>query len=222
MTQNTLKDKLHKLVGFYFSEDNGVTVVWGKSKAVRAKGAQITLTMLDIIRPYQPINDMINGVPVSYYPSKTTLQVDLFTRGDPLINEAGITAAAVNTAVYDLTDFVNYINSIYVEHWSLINDISIAAGEIHDLTNIINDTAWDYRAMVELDIGFTQSVFGHSGINYEDGIEFDENGNPMPESVFKPTASGGRTKELAGEFTGWFEQVEGPKFELKENNKNGE
>jgi len=216
LTQSELKEKLYKLVSVYFSAANGATVVWGMTKTVSPNAPKITLTALDIVRPYQPITHNKNGIQVSYYPSTTKIQVDLFTKGALPPKEEGIKASAENTALNDMIDFVNFINSQYVIQWSDINDISVFAKEVYDLTDIINDTTWDFRAMVELDIGFTQAAIGHSGINYENRILFDENGDPLP-GAFEITSSGGRTQELADEFTGWFEQVEGP--ELKEKEK---
>ena len=215
MNYRELKNKLYGLVNSYFSE---AIVVWGRVKMVRPPNPLICLTSGSIVRHYQPITQIINGVSVDCYPSSTTVQVDLFTHGHKLSNEVGAKTAMENTAVNDLTAFVNFINSAYTSVWCEENDISILTNQIHDLTELINDAAWDYRAMVELEIGFTQLAVGYAGIMYDDGIAYYENGNPIPTEVdengvpippaYTPSPSGGGSQELANQSSSWFEQVE--------------
>lgn len=208
MTQSELKENLYELVETYFG---GANVVWGMTGAVNPNNPMVSLTMGDIIRHYQPIKQNADGVPVYVYPSTTRLQVDLFTKGAKTTDEPDVKTAMVNTAVNDLTDFVNYLNSIYVDNWSGANDITILANTVRDLTALTNDTSWDYRAMVELEISFTQIASGFTGIGYEDGV-------PYP---FVPTPSGGGTQDLADQTTGWFEQVETPELIQEEDNNDG-
>ena len=207
MTQRELRQKLYELVSAYFK---GATVTWGKvSGTVNPKAPAVVISTVSLQRPYQPIKQMVDGVQVHSYPSQTMLQVDLYTKGASLETAYGITAAHENTAVDDLTDFVNYVNSTEVDHWKGIHDISIMANTVKDLTELINDTTWDYRAMVELEIGFTQTAVGHGGIMWEGGIAYGEDGKPLEEQPeFTPTPSGGRSQEIADQSTGWFEQVE--------------
>jgi hypothetical protein len=200
-----LKALLYDLVSVYFG---GATIVWGQAKTVKPTNPLIALRTISIAGPYTSIAESVNGVPVSYKPSKTALQVDLFTKGAELTDDDGITGAYENTALNDLADFVNFVNSEYVENWCMNNDVSvIVSGPVRDLTELINDASWDYRAMVELEVGFTQVALGYTGTMYEDGVAYDDNGNPIP-NPFEQTPSGGRTQELADDYTGWFEQVE--------------
>ena len=210
MTQSELKKKLYDLVRSYFS---GATVVWGMlSGAVNPSAPLVMLRMGDITRPYQPIKRNVNGVLLYSYPSETTVQIDLFTKGASRNNEAGVSSANENTAVNDLTDFVNFINSAYVDDWSGLNDVSILVNRVRDLTELISDTTWEYRAMAEMEIRFTQTAAGHGGFMYEGGVPLDENGN-FVSGTFANTPSGGRSPEIADQSTGWFEQVEKVKEE---------
>ena len=207
MTLRELKQKLYELTSGYFKN---AIVAWDKvSGAVNPKAPAVVLSTISVQRPYQPIKQTVDGIIVHCYPSKTTLQVDLYTKGALLESGGGnVTAAYENTAVEDLTDFVNYINSVAVDHWSDIHDVSILANEVQDLTELVNDTTWDYRAMVELEIGFTQTAVGHGGIMWEGGITYGEDGKPLSEQPeFTPTPSGGRSQEIADQSTGWFNQV---------------
>ena len=213
MTHSELKAKICELVKSYFG---GATITWSMTGAVRGKAPLVVLDLGDIVRPYQPLRLNKNGIPVDVYPSAVTLQVDLFTKGAPRTVGNGITEARENTAVTDLTDFLNFVNSPSIDDWCELNDIALNADTVRDLTQLINDTSWDFRAMVEIKIGFTQSATGYTGINYEGGVEYDENGMPVfvppgqQQPPFAPTPSGGRTQELADSFTGWFDRVYGP------------
>jgi len=179
MMQSELKRKLESLVSYYFG---GATVVWGQIKMVNPSVPQVTLNMGSVIKPYHPITRWVNGIPVNCFPVTTTMQVDLCTQGGSTGNEISVRSAYENTAINDLLCFVHFIDSAYVDDWSEINDISILAKEVLDLTELINDTSWDYRAMVELEIGFTQFAAGYTGINYEGGFpvpsETDGDENP--------------------------------------------
>jgi len=175
MTQSELKQKLYDLVREYFGK---ASVIWGKVKVVSPAPPQIVLNMGAVTRHYLPIVKWADGVIVNGFPSKTTLQIDLYTKGAPLQSGSGVTAAYENTAVNDLTDFVNYLESPYIDDWRERHDVSISCRHITDLTELINGTTWDYRAMVELEIGFTQTAVGHTGAMYESGMPFHKNGRP--------------------------------------------
>ena len=225
MTLNNVKKLLEEITSTYFS---GGAVIWGQAKAVRPISPVVTLNAGAVMRNFDPITLSVDGVPVNVYPSQTTVQVDIFTRGVKAIDEVpGVYSASINTAVNDMIEFMNFLNSEYVASWCYVNDISITiSGPVNDLTALINDTAWDYRAMVELEIGFTQGASGSTGMNWEGGVGLDEFGNPLPPltdsdgnpildddgnpmfAPFAPNPSGGGSASLADESTGWFEQVD--------------
>jgi len=195
MTQQELKKHLFDLVSVYFSElKSKGNIIWGKHKPVNPNSPMVALTTGSIGRAYHPIRQYKKGIVHDTWPSETSLKVDLFTKGAPITDAPNVTAAMENTAVNDLTDFVIFLNSVYVDHWSYANDISISTNDIHDLTELTNDTSWDYRAMTEIDIGFTQCAVEYAA-------------NPSP-GVQIPTSSGGRPQGLADEKTDWFDTVE--------------
>ena len=216
MTEREMKALFLSLVKIYFG---GAEVIWGRAKTVHPKHPLVTLIAGPLARNYLPVTLDAGGIPINCYPTKVTVQIDLFTKGAALSDDAGatgaagatgVTAARENTAVDDMMDFLNFIGSQYVTDWCYKKDMAILEnGPVRDLTQIINDTSWDYRAMAELDVYFTQNAVGYTGTDHELGVEYDTDGNPKPPSEdFKETPSGGRTPELADEFTGWYEQVE--------------
>ncbi len=207
MTMREAKEKIYELVCEYFGN---ATVAWGKTKSVRPGSPLVSITTGNLTRTYHPVKNDIDGIPVFSYASSFPLQLDLFTKGTPVNDEDGVTAATENTAVSDLADFVNFLGSVHAEHWGMINDMAVLANtQIHDLTQLVNDSSWDYRAMVEIEVRFTETAVGYSAVNYEAGQKYNpETIKPIPDTPFVPSPSGGGTKELADEFTGYFEQVE--------------
>ena len=249
MTQREVKDKLYDLVAEYFALlDERGNIIWGRSKPVHPGSPMVALDMTNIRRPYRPARRYVDGVPLDSYPSSTILSVDLFTKGAPVSDEPGMTAQNENTAVNDLADFANFLNSTHVDHWCGRNGISLRARTVQDLTAVINDTSWQYRALLEVDVGFVQTAGGYSATNFEGGVPLHDNGRPMFDSAgysldrngnrlpvpplptdpdgkpifpkVEPTHSGGRTQRLADKTTGYFTEVEIKNH--KEESNNGE
>ena len=246
MTHGELKAAIEKLVSSYFGT---ASVVWGSVRGVKPTSPLIVLNLGAIRRHYLPIRVGVQGVPTDSYASTTTLQVDLYTQGKRVGEIPGVLSPHENTAVNDLTDFLNFLNSVWVDEWCDVHDVSLLANNVSDLTEVINDTSWDYRAFLEVEVGFTQTAVGGTATNYEGGVPFhstgvpkyddegyalDRDGNRLPLPPLpldpdgkpeyppvEPTPSGGRTQENADNFTGWFEQVEKPEF-VKEEPSNGE
>ena len=237
MNQREVKQKLYELVAEYFAllKARG-SIVWGKTKPVNPNSPMIALTTSDVVRPSRPNRRYIDGIPHDSYPSKTMLRVNLYTKGAQTSTEEGVMARNENTAVSDLTDFVDFINSVHVDHWCGRNGISLRPFPVQDLTELTNDTSWEYRALLELEVGFTQSASGYTNMSYEGGIPLHGNGAPKYDSegfaldpdgnrlpdpplpldpdgrpIYPPATpnnSGGGTQELADDFTGYFTEVE--------------
>jgi hypothetical protein len=202
MTVNRLKEKLYERSKAYWG---GAEIVWGATEKVKPDTPLVVLRLGVINRPPQPITQMINGLVFSAYPSTTTLTVDLYTKGR--LAEVGYYE---NSAENDLLDFVNYLDSISTIEWSDKNDISIQLmSGVQDLSEIINDSQWQYRAMCEFGVGFTQWAADYYGIFNESSIIFGEDGIPtdINRDNWQQTASGGGKQELADETTGSFEEI---------------
>ena len=202
MTLDVIKGKLYERFVTYWS---GATVVWGAASKVKPNAPLVVMRLGTVKRASHPITQAINGIVFSAYPSDAALQVDLFTRGRR--NKSGY---LVNTALNDLLDFVNFLDSVASTEWSGRNDISLALlNGVQDLSEVINDTQWQYRAMCEFTVSFTQWAAEFHGVLSEDGIVFDEDGVPsgVIRENWRQNASGGGTKELADERAETIEDV---------------
>ncbi len=208
MILNELHKHLYDLTADYFA---GATVIWAQEKIVKPKPFLVTLRLGNVSRPVQPISGVVDGTPCGYYPSKVPFEVNLYTKGAAFSVPGKMIAAAQNTAVNDLLDFVNYLNSAFVVNLCHNLDIDISInGTVNDVSDYINDTRWQYRAMAEFSVGFTQTAVGATGILLESSVkevpERPEETHIVPE--WQPTSSGGGYNKLAMETVGYFEDVE--------------
>jgi hypothetical protein len=219
LTVNRLKAALYDRVAAYWG---GADIAWGSTDKVKPLDPLVILQLGTVTRASQPITQMINGIVFSAYPSTVPLQIDLFTRGREVDESEG--EYSENTATSDLLDFVNFLDSTSTIEWSNKNDVSlILLGGVQDLSEIINDSQWQYRAMVEISVSFTQWAAEYNGVLTEKSIVFGEDGLPVgvTGTDWQQTASGGGKQELADEKTGFFEQTQVDYDSEKEGNIDG-
>ena len=214
MTVSKLKAALYERVTTYW---DGATVAWGATKKVKPHAPLVILRLGTVTRAVQPITQMINGIVFSAYPSEVPLQIDLFTRGRAVEVTEG--EYHENTAVNDMLDFVSFLDSVSSVEWSGRNDIALSlTGGVQDLTEVINDSQWQYRATAEIRVAFTQWTAEYHGILNESSIIFSDGGLPVGvmRGNWRQTASGGGTQSLAEESTGFFDEVEIEYEEIEE------
>ncbi len=205
MQINQLKKVIYERIKLYWS---GATVVWGMTDKVMPPAPLIVLRLGTVSRTSTPIIQSIDSIQFSAYPSEVTLQIDLFTRGNAVGD--GNEIYYENTATNDMLDFLNFLDSASSIEWSDSFDISISMNSgVQDLTEIVNDSRWQYRAMLEIKIAFTQWVAEYNGILNEDYIIFDDKCTPVTvdTSKYKQTASGGGTEELASATVGIIDEL---------------
>lgn len=222
------KGLVYELMTRFFA---GADILHSKqSHVVKPNAPLITLTTISNKRPQNPPVSIIDGVPVSFYPVTLLLQADLYTKGAPVEILPGYTVPMENTALNDLTMFCNFIGSEYVANWSQEHDVALAVnGPVMDTTGPINGSGYEFRATVELTLGFTEHAVGYSGILAPSSIKYRPQENtPDPDTIgycppvswggtdrleayiepeFTPSASGGGTEELAKESIGYFTEV---------------
>lgn len=204
LTLNQLKQAVFSHFSAYWGE---AAVVWGATNKVKPLAPLVMLQLGTVTRATQPITQMVNGIVFSAYPSEVPLQIDLFTKGNTVSTPEG--SYSENTAESDLLDFVNYLDSTATIEWSNQNNVSVSLlGGVQDLSEVINDSRWQYRAMAEIRLTFTQWAAEYNGVLSESNIIFNKNGVPVgvDNTNWRPTASGGGTEELARVKSGAFEE----------------
>lgn len=183
-----VKERLYDLTELFFK---GATVIWSEQINTKPPLPYVTLKCGGASRTLFSADD---GEGRRVYQVKTTWEVNLFTKGQPVTAGKGVTGNYANTAVSDLTEFTNFLDSEEV--------VNIIAGygmdvllmpPVRDLTDLQNDSNYRYRAMAEFTVSFAQEANGPYGIG----------GMPLI-----PNISGGGTPELADAVTESIEEIE--------------
>lgn len=205
MNVNEVRKAILELAQLYFK---GATVTLARQSRIAKQGVPLVTIYTGVVnRPLYPPTQIIDGVPVSYYPSSVTVQIDLFTKGRKVDTEEGSTPIMENTAVDDLAAFVSFLNSEYVVQYCNKKDISIVVpNAVQDLTGLIDDTNYEYRAMVEVTVNFTTRAIGITGTMSADG-------------GIAQTPSGGGNLGLLDVEGDYFEDVEINNKSVKEEHK---
>lgn len=205
MTLAELKKLLVQLTQTYFA---GATVTYAKQSFVAKPGSPlVTLTTGSVNRSRNPPVKIIEGTPVAFYPASVPVQIDLFTHGRQEEVAPGFTPIAENTAEDDMLAFESFLNSPFVTQWCHQHDIAIVVPTaVQDLTGLVHDTNYEFRAMLEIAVYFTMTAIGITGTldidsvkhsDGEDDIQADDVINIEPQVT--PTPSGGSSEMTAHE-----------------------
>lgn len=233
MNVTEARNALLELCQQYFT--NASVVFAKQSYMVKPVKPLVTLQFSTTTRPLNPPEKMIDGLPVRFYPTVMMAQIDLFTGGKQREVSSGMTAVMENTAVNDMLMFADFLNSEYVIRYCHDRDMAIiTSGSVQDITNLINDTSYEYRAMLEVELRFTDVAIGTSGMmavsNFttasgekatpqtiqDDGVVqtvFNNTGQSGTSSVavekvqVKESSSGGGNEKIAVQTSGYFTDV---------------
>lgn len=197
------RDKFRQLVQKYFSKAN---VIFGRqSRVAKPDIPLVSITGGNVTRSTHPVVSSVDGYPVGSYQSSVALALDLFTHGRAVRDEGTGLTYYENTAVEDMLWFADFLDSNYCIEWCTENDLAIARdGPVQDMTNIINDTTYEYRSHMEILLYFTEIAVGHTaGLDEASVIYYDEV-NP----VYTETSTGGGTEALGADEAPHFTSAE--------------
>lgn len=189
MNMSELREKVYELTSMFFA---GATIIWSEQIATRPKPPYITLKLSGINKPLHPIRNEEAGA--FFYLCGTKLEVNLYTMGKPITIGKNVTGNYENTAQDDLMEFVKFLESPMVldllERYNL--DIQLMP-PIRDLTELMNETHYRYRAMCEFTISYIEVAEGGYGISNMPNV---------------PNFSGGGSEELKNTKTYEIEEIE--------------
>lgn len=224
VTVSELRNTMRELCELYFTG----AIVTHTKQSFMAKQSKplVTITMGSVSRPINPPVKIIDGRPVAFYAATVPVQIDLFTHGRQMDLAPGFTSVMENTAEDDMLSFCDFLNSEYAVQWCHRRDIAIVVpNTVTDLTGIINDTNYEYRAMIEAMVSFTMTSLGYSGtlsIESVKHIGISEEGEPYEYSggdiqaddvfelvpiISEQSSSGGGNAEFADDEVGYFTNV---------------
>lgn len=231
MNLSELKLLIKQLTELYFT---GATVTYAKQSFVaKPVNPLVTLTTGAVSRPMNPPVKVIDGRPVCFYPASVPIQIDLFTHGRQTEVAPGITPIVENTAEDDMLAFTAFLNSEYAVQWCHERDIAIVVpATVQDLTGLIHDTNYEFRAMAEIVVYFTMAAIGYTGSLMPESVKHTGAGGEeigggdiqdADVTVLKPeisqTPSGGGNSEMTGDEDGYFTNVSiNDKLVKEENN----
>lgn len=220
MNVTEARNALLELCQQYFT--NGSVVFAKQSYMVKPVKPLVTLQFSTTTRPLNPPEKMIDGLPVRFYPTVMIAQIDLFTGGKQRDVSSGMTAVMENTAVNDMLMFADFLNSEYVIRYCHDRDMAIiTSGSVQDITNLINDTSYEYRAMLEVELRFTDVAIGTSGMVAAESFIHGSGSKATPQTIqsddirldaaeglqTKENSSGGSEALQTEEGSGYFNAV---------------
>lgn len=187
MRLNEVRELFRQLTKEYFGAAN--VLLARQSRIPKPELPLVLLTFGAVTRPTRPNIMVFDGVGVGQYASSVQLDIDLFTHGAPVTEQGYGIVARENTAVHDLCAFEDFLQSEYVVEWSDIHSIAIAReGDVDDLSGIIGETTYEYRARMRLRLSYVSLAVEHAAVNSEDSIVYPTGEFERGEEIFSPGA----------------------------------
>lgn len=157
MTLSEAKQTIFDFVQSFFEEG---TVAFEDQKMVRLPVPYITLKFLNINKQRfaNKYDDKI------YWEIKSTVSMNIYTQGKEVsVNDS--LHYYENSAQDDLMDFIKYMESDGSTDWLSNKNVSLMLKDdsIKDLSMLLNDTTYRYRAYAEFDFTFTDEQAGYKG-----------------------------------------------------------
>lgn len=199
MNQRMVKEKLYDATALFFV---GATVIWAEQIITKPSLPYVTLKLGGINRSAFPVED---GEGRRLYYCSTLAEVNLYTNGEPITEGEGHTGNCINTAMADLMEFSNFLESeAMVNFFSAVGIDVYLMPPVRDLTSLQNDSKYRYRAMVEYAITFVMEAGGYYGL-----------AGMCP----APNSSGGGTEEMVKEPIGTIDEAEVKEEEEKKKDE---
>lgn len=158
MNLKEIKKTLTYITSMFFA---GASVIWAEQINTKPVPPYVVLKFGSVQRTAFPaVNEDLDR----YYPCSTTVEINLYTKGKPIDIEENVTGNNINTAVSDMLDFFNFIESDNITNLLAAKGIDISLiPPVRDLTSLQNDSRYRYRAMAEATILFTMEANGPYG-----------------------------------------------------------
>lgn len=197
MTTEQAQLLFEQLVKKYFA---GTVVRWCETNQVKPPYPFVVLKLTNVSRSVHPDEYGDEEIRRQYLcTGRVTL--NLYTGGRKSTAKPGMTSLPPrNTAVSDLQGFLHFLGSDAGQDFLEEHNISILEeGNTLDVSALLNESKYEYRAQQEFVLSFVDSTTGHSGVT-PPAEQGEDNTVPSP--------SGGGTPEQSEDKTGWFESAQ--------------
>ncbi|MCQ2559159.1 MAG: hypothetical protein MJ157_00350 [Clostridia bacterium] len=182
MILEQVKQRVLGLVQFYFGE---ARVIWGGTNFIRPNLPLVELRLLAVSGGQFPNTAWTDGEIKAYYPAKATWEIILHTPGEMEADVPGQTVPTHNCALNDLLDFGDFLNSPFALDWSSEHNLTLFwTGKVEDISQVINDLRWEYRARAVFEVEFIRESMGQYGLvrNYGWKQTASGGGRPTPDN----------------------------------------
>ena len=155
-----VQDEIYDVIAAYFESGE---VCWVNQKMPRPRSPYVTLRLENIRRRQHAVKhmDTETGYMTEYRETSASLVMDLYEGG---LNDDGV---IINTVLDDMESFVQYLESEAVTDMLDAKGIAIAVRDnsIQELTDMLNDAQFRYRARAVFDVRYQNHAVGPYGQN---------------------------------------------------------
>lgn len=160
MRHEEVKAFLWEIVAEFFQ----VPVIWQEQIVTQPKAPFVTIKLGD---PTKNIfGSMRTDGSVEFRSNQATMEINLYTNGRKIQKEGAKLTNYINTAISDMEDFCDYIDSDHVSNVTGAKGVAIVSkdGSIRDLSELEKDTQYQFRAMCEFDVTYVRESDGKYGL----------------------------------------------------------
>ena len=185
-----LKEYLYDLVSRYFQQ---ATVIWANEVSTKPSLPLVMLRLGNLSRQSFPSEESGEDGSVRYYGSTIDLEVQIFSKGGK------IGGGYSDDTVADLNEFLLYLESPEITDELFDKDLAIDIGTpVQSIPALLGEAKNEFRAMVELTVGFTQETAG----------AYDLKQSEKDPEEWTPTSAGGGSIEQVSEENEFIEHIE--------------
>lgn len=234
MTASEATQNFRKLVCEFYDPDgeNGNVYFSRQSRVPSHPNPLILITPGNVKRDRCATPHDFGGITVASRWSSILFTLDLFTDGEKITDEdTGAVLEHEDTAVNDLLNFLDFLDSD--KCLALLNKLNAAANiesDVQNMTGIVRDSNYRYRARADVRFYFTDPMIGASGIAAMSSIVWPTEDGKAPEPTesvsagktdaekaedkaavepkYEADSSEGGSEELVKVETGYFTEVE--------------
>lgn len=174
MTVAEARQCLYEIVREYYGNDH---VFWAGAKLTQRPTPYVTIQFTSYTRQMFPPHTMSDDeFWTAHRLISASVDINLYTKGQN-VSEGHYDAAYANTALDDLENFASYLDSDYVtEKTQSFTDSNgnadpyggmaiLVDPNIKDMSALLRDSQYQYRAMCTLTVQFTDAASGQYGQN---------------------------------------------------------
>ena len=160
MNFSEAKELFRQLTKEYFGNNHSV-IFANQGRTPKPQQPLVLLNPGKTKRPnYAPVS-FNNDEFTHFYLTSCEVSVDLFSHGKDVYLD-GLHVGTEDNTVEELYSFKDFLESDYTIEWCSKNDMAI---EFHDdvipLSNVVNDTTYEFRSRLNVTIYFTHLAVGH-------------------------------------------------------------